>query len=165
MNESMADVATTTFVWRAAAICSILVQRRAATLKAGQRVPKKWLNVGGFGDKAVSDPRLTDQILRLSRIGLDLLAELRHQHPQVLRLVDGVRSPDRFQDRAMREDAVCAARQQREEIEFLRCEANLLVLPDHAMAIVVDDEIAHLQATGRCLVLREHPTQRHANPR
>src|ERR1043166_8831095 len=55
--------------------------------------------------EAVADPRLGEDVAGLGRRGLELPAQRVHQHAKVLRLIDGVRAPDRFEDRAVREDA------------------------------------------------------------
>ena len=48
----------------------------------------------------------------------------------MLGLFDGVRPPDSFQDRAVRQNAVMILREQREEVELLGREPDFGVLPD-----------------------------------
>ena len=73
-------------------------------------------------------------------IGLYLLAELRHQGPEMLGLFDRVWSPHGLEDGAMRQDAVVVADQQREQLELLRREPDLGVVTMEAAAVVIDGQ-------------------------
>ena len=48
----------------------------------------------------------------LGRVGLDFLAQLRDERPQVFRLFNRIRAPNGFQDGAMGEDTIVIAREQ-----------------------------------------------------
>jgi hypothetical protein len=106
------------------------------------------------GSEPISNPGLTLDVPRVRRVGLELLPQLPDQHPKMLGLIDGLRAPDRFEDRAMRQDAPGVPRQQRHEIELFRREADL-----------VDDEIAHLEPARSWLAGAEGATQHGPDPR
>src|SRR5262249_7383665 len=105
-----------------------------------------------FSRQSIPHPRLAQQVAGMRRIRFDLLSELRDEHPEVLRLIDGTSTPDRLQNGAMRQDAVWISRQQREEVELFRSEANLVFAAEYAVAIVIDRHVADLQAAGGILV-------------
>ena len=94
-----------------------------------------------------------------------LLAELRHERPQMFGLLHGVRAPDGLEDRAMRQDAVGISRQQRQQLELLRRQANLLAGAHDAAAVVVDREIAGRICPDASTVRAVPSAQRDANPR
>ena len=96
--------------------------------------------LGGLGRQPIANPRFTEQVSGMRGIGFDLLAKLPHQHPQVLGLVDGVRAPDGLQDRAMGQHAIRVAREKRQQIKFLRRQADLFVASDDTPPIVVPAE-------------------------
>src|SRR6478609_2309691 len=73
---------------------------------------------GLFGGESISDPRLAHEVARLRGVGLDLLSQLPDEHPQVLGLVDRLRSPDRLQNRAVGDDPVRVAGEKCEEVEL-----------------------------------------------
>ena len=77
------------------------------------------LRVGKFicpsGFESIPNPRFAEDIARLAA-RLDLLAQLRHQHPQVLRLVQSGAAPDR-QQRLVGQHAVCIAN----EVQMVSC--------------------------------------------
>ena len=66
------------------------------------------------------------EVVRWARVRLDLLPQLRDQRPQVLRLLDGVGPPHRLEDGAMRQHAIVIAGQQRQQLEFLRRQPDLV---------------------------------------
>src|SRR5689334_22715096 len=121
-------------------------------LRPGGEVPKKALKTRTeplrLSGEAVADPRLADEIARVRRVELDFPAQLRDEHPEMLGLIDGVRSPHGFQDRAVREDAVRVARQEREQLELLRREPDLVVSAQQTVPVVVDRQIADRQTAG-----------------
>ena len=78
----------------------------------------------------------------MRRVRLELLPELRDEHPQVLGLVDGVRSLDGLQNRTMRQHAVAVVGQERQQIELLRRQADLFFAAHHAMPVIVDGDVA-----------------------
>src|SRR5262245_56465768 len=65
------------------------------------RLLRRWVR-----HEAIADPRLAEQISRTGRIVLDLLPQLSHQNPQMLRFVDSVWSPDRLENHAVGQDAI-----------------------------------------------------------
>src|ERR1700687_4666116 len=93
--------------------------------------------------QSVTDPRLADEVLRVRGIALDFLAELCNQHPEMLRLFDRVRAPNRLQDGAMRQDTVDVAREERQQLELLRSQTDVVIAADDATAVEVDDEVCH----------------------
>src|SRR6266705_2550614 len=92
----------------------------------------------------IANPRLTNQVPRLRRIGLDLLAELSDEHPEVLGLVHDVRTPNGLEYRPMRQHPITVLRKKREQLEFLRRQTNLVVASDGPPAAVVDRHVADL---------------------
>src|SRR4051812_1327450 len=68
----------------------------------------------------VAHPRLGDEIPRVGRIGLELLAELSHEHAQVLRLFLRGFAPDGFEQRPVRQHAARVPGHVEEQLEFLR---------------------------------------------
>src|SRR5436190_14060355 len=74
--------------------------------------------------EAVSDPRLAQEISRIGRVGLDLLAQLRHERPQVLRLFDGIRPPDGLENRAVGENSIAIVCKQGQQLKLFRREAD-----------------------------------------
>ena len=119
----------------------------------------------GSGGQSVADPWFADEDLRVSRVHFNLFSELRHQHPQVLRLVDSVAAPDRLEDRAMRQDAVGVSGEQGQQFEFLRRETNFLAAADDAAAVVVDGQVRPLHLPGLGVVLGKHAAQGDADAR
>ena len=81
--------------------------------------------------KPVADPRLGHDVARTRGIGFELLAQRTEQHAQMLRLVDGMRSPDGLQDGAVGQDATGMLRQEHQQLELLGRQANLLVAAAH----------------------------------
>src|SRR3954471_6099413 len=73
--------------------CDFFAPCRSGLRLARARSPLPLLDL--LGVEAVPDERLADQIPRPGRIGFDLLSQLRHQHPEVFGLVDGLPAPDR----------------------------------------------------------------------
>ena len=136
-----------------------------------EEVPEKCLKgrsgpvLGVSGGKAVPDPRLADEIPRIGSVWLDLSTELRHQRPQVLRLLHGVGAPDRFENGAMGQYAVTVAHEQSEQIHLLGRQPDLVAASQHASTVVVDRDIARAQETGLAGLVREDATQRHPDPR
>src|SRR5262245_328511 len=96
--------------------------------------------------QSIAYPRLAEQVAGIARIGLDLLAKLRDQHPKVLRLIDGVGPPNGFQDGTMRQYTVGVSREQREQFELFRRQPNLVVATHDAVTAVVDGQVADLDA-------------------
>ena len=96
----------------------------------------------------VADPGLAEDVLGGGRIGFDLLAELGHQRPQMFRLFNRVRSPDRLQDRAMGQHAVVIPGQQRQELEFLGRQPDLRLIPEDAAPVVVDRQVPGPEVAG-----------------
>src|SRR6476659_2750009 len=68
----------------------------------------------------------------------------------MLGLIDGVGAPNLSQNLAMRQRAIGVLREQRQQLEFLRREANLLRAALQAAPIVIDRELTrlHLPADG-----------------
>ena len=73
----------------------------------------------------VPDPRLAQEYRGLVGSGLDLLAELRDERPEVLGLLDRIRPPDGLENRAVREDTIVVMREQRQQLELFRRQTNL----------------------------------------
>src|SRR5262245_47351120 len=133
-----------------------------STSRMDIRSGRRLFRVGPAG-QSIADPWLAKQVARIAWIGLDLLAKLRDQHPQVFRLVDGVGPPDGFQDGAMRQHPVGVSRQQREQFELLGCQPDLVVATHDAMAAVVDRQVAHLDALDFRRFGLQDAAQRDAN--
>jgi hypothetical protein len=79
-------------------------------------------------------------------------------------LVGRMGSPNRLQDRAMRQHTPRMLRQERQELELLRRKTDFFAVPQHAESFPVDHEAtAHhwLRCRGRIL----HAAKRRANPR
>src|SRR5579872_1306404 len=111
--------------------------------------------------EAVADPRLGDEVLRVARIGLELLAQLAHEHAQVLGLLLRGLAPHGLEKRAVRDDAVRMPRHVDEEIELLRREAHFLAARVHAPTLEVDAEFADVER--RDLGLAAAAAQRRAD--
>src|SRR4030095_5000649 len=80
-----------------------------------------------LGDEPVTHPGLADQVPRMRCVGFDLLAQLSHQHPEMLGVIGGMNAPDGRQDHVVRQDAIGMSGEIREELEFLRCQPNLVM--------------------------------------
>jgi tryptophan 2,3-dioxygenase len=115
--------------------------------------------------KPITDPRLRKEVARVARIAFDFLSELPHQHSQVFRLIGTLCAPDGLEDRAMRQDTACMAQEQRQEFEFLRGEANLIVAALHAVTIEVDRQIAARQLSVEWTLSAQRSTERGSDPR
>src|SRR5207302_11429580 len=102
-----------------------------------------------IADESISYPRLIEQISGPGRIDLDLLAELPHQHPEVLRLVHAARAPDRPENGAMRQDTVGMLREEGQQPEVFGRELNVFVASEHTVAIAFDSQIARVQTLRR----------------
>ena len=76
--------------------------------------------------KAVADPRLGENVVRVRRIKLNFLAELADEDAQVLGLLDVVTTPDSPQQNAMREHFPGMADQVYQQVVFLRRQMHLL---------------------------------------
>ena len=109
-----------------------------------------------FGRESVPNPRFADEVSRIPRIGLDLLPELSDEHPQVLRLIDGVAAPDGLQDGAMGEHAVGVPRQERKQLELFRCEPNLFAAPHDASPVVVNRQITGFELSPKNIPKRTY---------
>ena len=105
----------------------------------------------------VAHPWFAPQIPWIRGIGLDLASELRHQRPEVLRLLDGIGAPDRLEDRPVRQHAVMVAHEQREKVQFLRRQANLLLPAQDTSTVVVDRQIARPQQSEPGTSVRGSP--------
>src|SRR2546426_145895 len=92
----------------------------------------------------------------MGRVGLDLLSQLCHQHPQMFRLVDRIRPPHGFQDCAMREYSIRTARQEREQLEFLGRKTNFVVSSHDTVPVVIDGQVTRLQTAGWRFVDRKY---------
>src|SRR5712672_426738 len=68
----------------------------------------------------ISHPGLGHEIAWIRRIRLQLLSQLPHEYPQILRLFLRRLAPDGFKKRGMREDTIRVARHVNEEIKLLR---------------------------------------------
>ena len=88
-------------------------------------------------------------------IGFDLSTQLPNKNPEMLRVVHSVRAPDGLQNGAVREDAIRIVREQREQLEFFRRQADVGVATADAPAIKIDGQIAHSNASGFRLVAGE----------
>src|SRR5579862_350126 len=134
--------------------------------QCGNEAMEQWSNGAMYLlSQPVSDPRLADDVTRPGDVGLDLLSQLADQHPEVFRLIDGVRSPDRLEDDAMREDAAGMPGQQGQQVELFRREANLFVLSNDPSPIEVDDEIAGRHLPGLGVLRFERAAKRGADAR
>ena len=63
----------------------------------------------------------------------------------MLGLVDRVRPPDRFQNRAMRHDAVWIVREERQQLEFLGREPDFFVRTQKPTPILINREVPERQ--------------------
>ena len=107
--------------------------RRGATARSALRI------------EPVADPRLGDEIPRVRRIGLELLAQLPHEHAQVLGLFLRRLAPDRLEQRPVREDAVRMPRHVDEQLELLRRQPHLAAARVHAPRLEIDAELAGVE--------------------
>ncbi len=85
----------------------------------------------------------------LGGIVLQLLAQLPHEHAQVLGVPLRIVAPDRLQQRAVRDDAIRAPRHVDEQIEFLWRETDVGGPHGHAALIEIDAKRARLEPIGR----------------
>src|SRR5205823_8957133 len=93
----------------------------------------------------VADPRLSHEVARVRRIRFELLAELAHKHPQVLRLFLRRFAPDGLEQGTVAEDAVRMTRHIDEQLEPLRRETHFVAADVDAAGIDVDAEISRLE--------------------
>ena len=98
-------------------------------------------------------------------VWLNFLSQLRHEHPEMLRLVDSVRAPYRLQNGAMRQNAVSAAGEEGQQFEFFRCESDFVMAAEHPTSAVINRQITSPEPTRWCFVCREHAPKRHSDPR
>ena len=96
--------------------------------------------------KAVADPRLGENVVRVRRIKLNFLAELADEDAQVLGLLDVVTTPDSPQQNAMREHFPGMADQVYQQVVFLRRQMHLLTPYGDPAGVQVDAENRRSQA-------------------
>src|SRR5262245_17084753 len=72
--------------------------------------------------KAVTDPRLGENVVRVRRIRLNFLAQLADEDAQVFGLLDVVTTPDGTQQDAMRQHFAGMAEQIHQQVVFLWCQ-------------------------------------------
>ena len=82
----------------------------------------------------------------------------------MLGLVDRVRPPDRFQDRAMRQHPPGTLREEQQQLELFRRQANLVLASHDPASIAIDDQIANQDLPLR-RARRLEPPQRHPDAR
>src|SRR5947208_1354700 len=120
--------------------------------------------------ESISYPGLGDEIPRVGRIRLELLAQLTEEDAQVLRLLLRGLSPYRLQQNSMRDDAVRVAREVDEQIELLRRQPHLIAVDMDPSSLQVDAEVADVErrqirgAAGRAAERRAHPRQQPVDP-
>src|SRR5579862_11168 len=97
-------------------------------------------SVAGF--EAVAYPGIGDNVARRIRRGLDLFAELSHEHSQVFNLLCTVTAPDGSQQGAMCHNFSRVARKIHQQIEFFWGEVDSPVLYRNAACPRINLEIA-----------------------
>src|SRR6185437_2971644 len=107
----------------------------------------------------VADPGLGDEVPRVRRIGLELLAQLSHEHAQVLGLLLRGFAPHCLEQRAMAEHAIRMARHVHEQLELLRRQPHFVAAHVHAPGIDVDAEVADVERRDVVLIARADPAQ------
>src|SRR5215472_8745606 len=74
--------------------------------------------------ETVANPRL-GQDVAWGVVRLDLFSQLIDENPQVLRLLDALRAPYRFEERAVSEHLFRMPRHKNQQVKFLGCEMHL----------------------------------------
>jgi hypothetical protein len=88
----------------------------------------------------VTDPGLRQYVLRMLRVGFDLLSELPYIDPQVLR-IGLFMIPQLAKQELMGQDFTCVLHQQAQEIVFLGRQFHLLVADPDDASHQVDREV------------------------
>ena len=104
------------------------VQGLGATVPLVRRqVRKEIKSIAAGGLETIPNPGLSDDIAwSLRRV--DLLPQLSHQHSQMFRLLQAVRSPDGKQQGAMRDHTAGAPGQVEQKLEFLGRKPDFAIL-------------------------------------
>src|ERR1700694_1040142 len=101
----------------------------------------------GFGSvawlEAITNPRLSQNVLRWPSTGLELLPELSDKNSQVLRLLHTVVAPDGQKQSTMRNDFVGMLCEVHEKIEFFGCEMYSSTLHLDISRLQINMEIAN----------------------
>ena len=96
--------------------------------------------------KPIPDPRFGQQMRRLRGLRFDFLPELIHNDAQMVDLITVIRTPDRLEQLAMRNDFVGMRDQISQQIEFLGRETHLRIArlpmgsPPRRMAVTTAPE-------------------------
>ena len=77
-------------------------------------------------------------------LGLELAAQLGHEHPQIVRLVVVLGSPDLLQQLCLRDEAAAVANEHFDEVPLGRCQSHLLAVAAHLLRRQVDGEVRRL---------------------
>jgi hypothetical protein len=94
-----------------------------------------------FRNETIADPWLCLYVL-LAGFSLELLAELSDEDAEILRLVGGLRTPDRCEQGAVGNHLPGMAREMEEQVKFLGGEVNGPAEDGDGMGVGVDDEVA-----------------------
>src|SRR5262249_662759 len=112
------------------------------TIKAARMatlIPLPWPS---FGEQAIADAGLGEQVLRARRVLLELAPEMRHVDAQVVRLALRVGPPHLAQELALRHDPSGVAHQRGQEPVLDRAQVHLRALQEDAPPLHVDLRIA-----------------------
>src|SRR5690348_8205782 len=117
-----------------------------------------------FWIEPVADPRFGDEKPGVRGVRFQLLAELPHEHAQILWLFLRSLTPNGLQQRGMRDHPVGMPRHVDEQIELLRRQAYFMAVRMNAARGEVDPELSSLE---RFLSRRggTRPPQGRAHPR
>src|SRR5438093_4738908 len=102
---------------------------------------KKLSNCVVGAGKPVAEPGLRQDVLWLGRIGFDLFSKVGDEDTQVVGLIAIVRAPYRLEQLSMRNRFPALGDEISEKIEFLRCEAYVLLAGSNLARFEIDFQI------------------------
>ena len=108
----------------------------------------------------IPHPGLCEEVDRSRRLQLDLLAQLIHEHAEVIDLFAVVRSPDGLQEFAMRDGFVCVGDEVAKQLELLRCQSLLVPARPSFARVEIDRHVPRISQVRRLLHRRRPPQRR-----
>src|SRR5271169_6956756 len=95
------------------------------------------------GFEPIAHPRLGDDIPLRRGVWLQLLAQLAHEHAEILHLLGALTAPDCAEQSAVVDDFAGTARQENQQIEFFRSEPHFAASDRNFVSRGIDAKIAN----------------------
>ena len=91
--------------------------------------------------EAIANPGFGENVLRMSGVSFNFLAQLPDKNTQVFGLFSVVAAPDGSQQRAMRDDFTVMLKEVNKQIKFFRRKVNLLLAHKQRVGGQINHEI------------------------